>query len=480
MKRELRILGLVLLILAAGAVVFMLLHGAPISFYFALPEAEVAAEDAVLVMEPEGGVEVEFLRVLKENVAVRISPAMKGKTTLTLRFPEKAPDWVNTFTVETTPLGTLYDHENGNYSGWQAVILAASLFFLIAAAVMIAGYRRSLREDPFSYATIQKFSLFLFCLSVGLLNSFMLIAYFFDPLIESMSAACMRIARSAGYFMLFSAPILLVFSVMLCLSNLVLIRREGFFPLNLLGILISVVFLIGLFSGRAISHYAMENAGNVLRECLINIYCGFYSLFECMMLSVFLTTTLVTRHRPPYDREYLVILGCKIRQDGTLYPLIRGRVDRALSFADAQTAAGGPDPVFVPSGGKGHDEPVSEGEAMSAYLAERGVSPERIRPETASRNTAENLRFSRDLIEKEKPGAKAAFSTTNYHLFRTGILARKMGWNIDGMGIKTKWYFWPNALVREYIGMLVEGWKGIGLFALGIAAACVATTMFLI
>ncbi len=25
-----------------------------------------------------------------------------------------------------------------------------------------------------------------------------------------------------------------------------------------------------------------------------------------------------------------------------------------------------------------------------------------------------------------------------------------------GMGAKSKWYFWPNALVREFIGLLTE------------------------
>ena len=31
-----------------------------------------------------------------------------------------------------------------------------------------------------------------------------------------------------------------------------------------------------------------------------------------------------------------------------------------------------------------------------------------------------------------------------------------MGWNIDGMGSHTKWYFWPNAFLREFVGLLSE------------------------
>ena len=28
--------------------------------------------------------------------------------------------------------------------------------------------------------------------------------------------------------------------------------------------------------------------------------------------------------------------------------------------------------------------------------------------------------------------------------------------NIDGMGSHTKWYFWPNAFLREFVGLLAE------------------------
>ena len=55
-------------------------------------------------------------------------------------------------------------------------------------------------------------------------------------------------------------------------------------------------------------------------------------------------------------------------------------------------------------------------------------------------------------VGREKP----AFSTSSYHVYRGGILAAESGWNIDGMGSPTKWYFWPNAFLREFVGLLVS------------------------
>jgi uncharacterized SAM-binding protein YcdF (DUF218 family) len=160
------------------------------------------------------------------------------------------------------------------------------------------------------------------------------------------------------------------------------------------------------------------------------------------------------RHEPAYDRDYVIVLGCKIRPDGTLYPLIRARVDRAIDFVRRQEAATGKRAVLIPSGGKGADEPEPEAEAMARYMRAQGVPDEQILVEDRSKTTLENLRCSRSLIETRGASDKVAFSTSNYHVYRGGILAAESGWNIDGMGSPTMWYFWPNAFLREFIGLM--------------------------
>ena len=42
--------------------------------------------------------------------------------------------------------------------------------------------------------------------------------------------------------------------------------------------------------------------------------------------------------------------------------------------------------------------------------------------------------------------------------------------NVQGMGSKTRVYFWPNAFLREFAGLLVKQWKGILQTYLVIAA----------
>ena len=35
-----------------------------------------------------------------------------------------------------------------------------------------------------------------------------------------------------------------------------------------------------------------------------------------------------------------------------------------------------------------------------------------------------------------------------------GLFARRVKMRAVGMGARTKWYFWPNAAVREFVGLL--------------------------
>ena len=99
--------------------------------------------------------------------------------------------------------------------------------------------------------------------------------------------------------------------------------------------------------------------------------------------------------------------------------------------------------------------------------------------EDKSATTYENMKFSKALIEERKKDAKVIFSTTNYHVFRSGILAGKVGLRVLGIGSKTKWYFWPNAFVREFIGLLYSAWRPLLLF-FGIVAAIAVFLMIIL
>lgn len=152
------------------------------------------------------------------------------------------------------------------------------------------------------------------------------------------------------------------------------------------------------------------------------------------------------------DLKRFCILSLVLLLVSSAVVLLKGRVDKALEFRNRQLQVTGKDLFFIPSGGKGENEIISEAQAMKNYLLSQGIKEENILLENRSANTDENIMFSNRLIQQKD--ASVGFSTTNYHVLRAGLIATEQGLKLEGIGSKTKAYFWINAFIREFIGTL--------------------------
>ena len=330
-------------------------------------------------------------------------------------------------------------------------------FCLVTLFELLRTWREQLRYNPYSYNTIYYMGFALFDLSVLVTNLVLIVRMLRSPELYPAEAILHTLLNSAKLYMFISSPFILVFSAALVISNLSLIRHEGKRLVNLLGIILAGLLVGGLLFLFFVDSYVSGSQREVMIHDLVtNLFAAVYLYFECMLLGIIVADAVVIRYEPAPDKDFLIILGCGIRADGTPSPLLRGRIDRALAFAEKQEAETGKAPIFVTSGGQGPDEVCSESAAMKRYLMEKGVPEERILEEDRSTDTYENMKFSKEKIQAVDPGGKVAFSTTNYHVFRGGLKARRVKMRAVGMGAKTKWYFWPNAAVREFVGMLTE------------------------
>ena len=144
-------------------------------------------------------------------------------------------------------------------------------------------------------------------------------------------------------------------------------------------------------------------------------------------------------------------------EDGAA-PCERASECRTLEFWRGQKKKTGREARFIPSGGQGENETMPEAEAIRQYLLREGIDDRLILKEDASKNTWQNMTNSKGIIQ-ETGGGKTIFATTNYHVFRSGLWARQAGLNAEGIGSKTIWWFWPNAFMRETMGLLQKRWK---------------------
>ena len=341
---------------------------------------------------------------------------------------------------------------------WAPVIsLVFAVYELLVVILLLSAFYKQLQYNPYSYNTIFYMGFALFLTAVFLLQlrlSFLLLR---QPEVYSAEMILHLLLGSAKNYMFLSLPFILVFSIALCVSNVALIRHEGRRLVNVLGIILSFLMLGGLVFLFLFDYSVSGSQREVMiHDLFANLFAAVYLYFECMLLGIMVADAIVVRYEPEPDKDFIIILGCGIRKDGTPSPLLRGRIDRALRFAEKQEALTGKAPIFVSSGGRGPDEPVSESASMKRYLLEQGVPESRILEEDRSASTYENMKFSWEKIRAVDPNGKVAFSTTNYHVFRSGLYARRVKMRAVGMGAKTKWYFWPNAAVREFVGLLTE------------------------
>ena len=373
--------------------------------------------------------------------------------------------------AEIPSLAVFYVHKNGvityerffgDCTGSNVVIFSAMIYVLLLSVYFIIKHREQVKKSLYSYDNVLSLGLIIFTFYLAFTQ---VQAMYYK---SGISGAFSQAVSSSQGFIILTFPLVIVTTVFVTISNIQLIRKEGRNWKNLLGLFLGLALGIGsllpeiigmwLFYSPVIDVHYERGFGRFLEMFIENGISAVVTYLECILLGTIFTGIKAARHIPAFDKDYIIIHGCQIRKDGTLTKLLQSRVDRAIEFSKMQKDKTGKDIIFVPSGGKGSDEVISEGEAMKRYLLENGISEDKILEETDSTTTEENIRFAKDKLEKHfgSPDYKAAFATTNYHVFRTGMLAEQNGLKAEGIGSKTKAYFWINAFVREFIATIVE------------------------
>lgn len=357
-----------------------------------------------------------------------------------------------------------------------------AVFFILLMVLSVLGYRRSKKISLYRYRNIAYVSCFpaaLLMLAILIRNAFL---HGEQPLrlVELLNVIPERFAWiSVVYF--------IILCVLMGISNVSLMKHEGLCLKNAVGTLFHILFIAGTILILVLVRL-MENSDMLHRLdspvllflcCMVPkyLYC-LLDYCECIVVGIAVMGWIAARQKPAYDKDFIIIPGCSISKGGALLPLLKGRVNRAIRYAWEQEIASGKPVIYVPSGGQGADEVMSEASAMEFYLLSHGAEDYEVLPEKQSASTLENFVFSKKIIDREKADAKVAFATTNYHMLRSGLLARKAGLDAEGIASSTKWYFWPNGFVREVIALFVMTKKYHILMAGILAVFCAVLTCY--
>ncbi|WP_425808045.1 YdcF family protein [Desulfitobacterium sp. Sab5] len=238
--------------------------------------------------------------------------------------------------------------------------------------------------------------------------------------------------------------------------------------LGLLGIL-DTIFVLGLNGGRNLGTLLPGVLGIAMvlwglswsylkRYLFKERFVWFRRLFRLgilvLLASFFLIESLLlynTKDSVPRQVDYLIILGAGLNGDQLSWTLWE-RVNKGLMILQDNKEM-----KVVVSGGQGPGEWITEAEAMQRYLVKQGIAKDRILKEEKSTSTMENFRYSRELLEQQPsydPSKPVLIVTNDFHMFRSKLLARRMGLNPVGVPSPTPWYLRPNVYLREYFGVV--------------------------
>ena len=493
MRRQVKVLNIsiIITILLSLAAIFM--NG---NIYH-LPTKQFAMDaeiEDVKVSYSEPGIvkQTDAFKSEQQETMIVFQALKQGTTHVIITYKSRykngnISEWRTEANLRVWWFDLILDRTNGSFSGYDIAIYSIIFLMLLIEVVMLWAFIFFRRNGMFSYSMVTAGSVAVFIAVLLLFAIYKIL----NNVVKTFQAF-VNIVSDIGYLtLLLLIPLMLALSLFLMISNIWLMKHEGRRLVNALGILFGILWLAGTLIALGPT-LMMRSFGLPEIVSRAGVYALCYA--ECLFISTVACSFLAVRYRPTMCRDYIIILGCGIRKDGSLTPLLKGRVDAALNFEKEQFKRIRKHAIFVPSGGQGPDEVISESEAMERYLLEQGVEPARILREDKSVNTLQNMQFSKAVIEghiaREIAGAASgaagvsvagpdaapgvagpdaaasdrirdkmiAFATTNYHVFRGYILSAKCGFDAKGISAKTKTYFYPNAYLREFIGLLVDKW----------------------
>ena len=345
----------------------------------------------------------------------------------------------------------------------------------MTADCTISIYKETFDLNSSALVTISLFCWLIFFLSFNYdRRRYRNCALLFIALVSTVPALCSLAGRYSARVLYFCIIVfciaLLIVPVFLIHNGILMMKREGRSLSNMLSLLLGLVIGLGELSTLLFLLWMENSFGtgrlvNILEHtALINylisvtVIYGSVAFLMFMLYSVFLM--LIPRKS---DFDYIIIHGAGLIGGDRVSKLLSDRIDKAIDVYLKD-----PSPtIMIPSGGQGGDETVSEAEAMSRYMLERGIPEYRIIKEDKSTTTMENLENCKKIIDSMEGRKYTTLVTSNYHVYRALRYCRKIGLDCTGIGSHVAFYYWPSALIREFVAihsekkhfvMLVAGW----------------------
>ena len=144
------------------------------------------------------------------------------------------------------------------------------------------------------------------------------------------------------------------------------------------------------------------------------------------------------------DVDCIIVLGCQVRDDGSLSDMLRDRLMRGLELYKAGAA-----PKLLMSGDHGRKD-YNEVGAMKNYAIKNGVPSEDVFMDHAGFSTYETVYRAKEIFEADK----VIIVTQEYHLYRALYIAGQFG--VDAYGVSSDYHTYAGQSMRDFREVLAR------------------------
>ena len=249
---------------------------------------------------------------------------------------------------------------------------------------------------------------------------------------------------------------LLALGVASLVNGVVMLRREGIrfaHVLSLLFGLACVGLVLAIVVVRLVEPFDQDVPLRIAIVLLFAMLPALYLAFGFTAYLLYSVGYLAWTRRRGGPVGAVIVLGAGLQRGDRVGPLLAVRLDCGR---EALGRIGTADARLIVSGGQGTDEKISEAAAMADYLATRGVDRSRVLLEDRSTTTAENLRYSREVLAEHRIEPPVAVVSNNFHAFRAALFMHRQGLDGYALGAPTAAYYWPSATIREFAAICGE------------------------
>ncbi len=236
-------------------------------------------------------------------------------------------------------------------------------------------------------------------------------------------------------FLLYIGPVITVGEY-----NLGIIAGLGFDFILLIYIILfnKINLLIKNIKKKKVGEIALKIISSVLLVCIIIGGTTFYNVLSHSFKS-------------EEKSDVAIVLGCVVNGDKPGI-FLKGRINAAYKYLNEN-----PNAIAVLSGGQGNGENISEAKCMFNSLTQMGIDKSRLLIEDKSTSTKENLKYSKEIIEKSGiKSKKITIITNDFHEYRASEFAKQNGFKPLRYPSETPWNGYMPFATREIFAIIYQ------------------------